>query len=224
MVRMTLRSIVFVLIGFGATVPAHADALVENAQRLWTGELATAYEQTVDLLEDRKTNPAKEPAAKMHDLAVRMAAEAAAIRKLAAELAPELGAAWTDTEKLTNNFALSAAWLKNAIGKGTLDLNQLKQDMEAADEAFNESVAFTKAFGKSYGEIVGGPVEDANELFDGYLKEGYETTIEYLEVGNTDNGKVEIDRLIAGDVVKADAATNVTPLFVPAFLDKTTNG
>lgn len=176
--------------------PAFADALVENAQKLWEGEIAANYALMVDNLESGKINAAKDPAAKLQDLTVRMAAEVAKIREQAAALAPELGNAWTDTEQLMNNFNKRVIFSRSVIGKGQVDLNALSQNWSAAYEAFKKSVEFTKAFGKRYGEIIGGPVESAKELCDGYLNEGYRKTIEYLEAENTDDGKVEIDRLI----------------------------
>lgn len=196
MFRTVLRTVVFAFAALGAAAPAYADAMVENAQKLWEGELRSAYDTTLGLIEGGKTNAAKDPAAELQDLTVRMAAEAAAIRKQAGELAPELGAAWADTETLMNNFNQRSIWLRNAIGKGKIDLSPIRSDWAAADAAFKKSVEFTKAFGKSYGQMIENGVEPAKELYDGYLNEGYKTTLGYLKDENTDDGKVQVDRLV----------------------------
>jgi hypothetical protein len=125
-----------------------------------------------------------------------MSAAIVVIRESTTALAPELGAAWTDTDATMNELHKAASALKAQVGVSKPNVDPLKAAFAKADEALKKSVEFTKAFGKRYGELMGGPVEQAKELFDGYLNEGYKKTIEYLANYNTDSGKVEIDRLV----------------------------
>lgn len=195
MFRTRLQAVVLAIIGFVSAVPAYADAQVENAVRLWTGDLRKGYDQTIDLISNGKINAAKEPVAKLHELTQNMQEATFTIQESANVLASELGAAWTDTLKAMDQLNAAVAGLKAQIGTTRPNVDPLRSALSTADEALKKSLEFTRAFGKRYGEIMGGPVENAKELFDGYLTEGYEKTLEYLEQYNTDSGKPEIDRL-----------------------------
>ena len=196
MFMRALRAAAIAIVGFGIASPAYADAQVENAMKLWTGDLRAAYDQTVDLLGSGKINAGKDAVTKLQDLTYQMSAAIVVIRENANTLAPELGAAWTDTDATMNELHKAASALKAQVGVSRPTVDPLKSAFAKADEALKKSVEFTKAFGRRYGELMGGPVEDAKELFDGYLNEGYKKTIEYLGNYNTDSGRVEIDRLV----------------------------
>jgi hypothetical protein len=88
-----------------------------------------------------------------------------------------------------------AQFVKSQLGVQKPAVDGLKAALASADTAVNKSWEFTKDFGKKWGELMGGPVENAKQLFDGAVSDRYETTIQYLEQWNTDRGKVEIDGL-----------------------------
>lgn len=192
-----LRAFVSTIIGFGFGIaaPAYANGQVENAMQLWLGDLRTAYDQTVDLLGSLKINPGKEAVTKLAELTYQMSTSTVVIRQNAAALAPELGAAWADTERAMNELHNAASALKAQVGVQRPVVDPLKSALANADNAVNKSWEFTKNFGKEYGELMGGPVENAKQLFDNPVSEGYEATIDYLEDYNTDRGKDEVNRL-----------------------------
>lgn len=180
---------------FIVSTHAYANGQVENAMQLWLGDLRTEYNKTVDLLAQGEVNDAKEPAAKLQDLTYQMATATYNIQQSANALAPELGAAWTDTVQQMNELNKAASFLKSQIGVQKPVIDPLKAALANSDTAINKSWEFTKNFGKKWGELMGGPVENAKQLFDGAVSDRYETAVEYLDQWNTDRGKVEIDGL-----------------------------
>src|SRR6187200_1703251 len=97
-----LRAFVGTIVGFGIAAPAYANGQVENAMQLWLGDLRTAYDQTVELLANRNINAGKEAVTELQELTYQMSTATVVIRQNAAALAPELGAAWADTERAMN--------------------------------------------------------------------------------------------------------------------------
>lgn len=190
-----LRAAALALIGFCIATPALANGQVENAMQLWFGDLRSTYDEAVSLLEGGKVNAAKPVVAKLHEYTQKMQDAAYQIQQNATALAPELGAAWADTLRAMDQLNASAAGLKAQIGQQRPDVGPLKSALAAADSAVNTSWEFTKGFAKRYGELMGGPVENAKQLYDGAVSDAYETTIDYLEDYNTDRGKQEVDRL-----------------------------
>ena len=195
MFKRFMQAVPLAVVALFFSTAAFANGQVENAMQLWLGDLRTEYNKTVDLLGQGKVNDAKEPAAKLQDLTYQMATATYNIQQNANTLAPELGAAWTDTQAQMNELNKAASFLKSQIGVQKPVTDPLKAALASADTALNKSWEFTKTFGKKYGELVGGPIENAKQLFDGAVSDRYETTIEYLEAYNTDRGKVEIDGL-----------------------------
>jgi hypothetical protein len=190
-----LRAFVSTIIGFGIVAPAYANGQVENAMQLWLGDLRTAYDQTVELLANRNINAGKEAVTELQELTYQMSTATVVIRQNAAALAPELGAAWADTERAMNELHLAASALKAQVGVQRPVVDPLKSALANADNAVNKSWEFTKNFGKEYGELMGGHVENAKQLFDNPVSEGYEATLQYLDDYPTDRGKQEVDRL-----------------------------
>lgn len=195
MVMTGLRAVAIAVVGFVFAGPAYANGQVENAMQLWLGDLRTAYDKSVDLIEDRKINDAKGAVEELQELTYQMTTATDQIEENAKSLAPELGAAWADTKVAMLQLHQAASALKQQLGRQKPDVELLKTAFLTADGAVLKSWEFTKGFGKRYGALMGGPVENAKQLFDGAVSDSYESTVEYLDAYNTDRGKTEIDIL-----------------------------
>jgi hypothetical protein len=194
MFRIALRAIAFAIIGLGVAAPAYADAQVQNAMRLWTGDLQNAYSATIASLSSGKRKQGKEDIEKLLVHLVKMREMTNEIANAANELAPELSLGWAETQRAIEDFEKVTAELTPTVTKQTPNLSELQSAKAAADSAIPKSLEATKNFGKKYGELMG-YVEQANQLLGGDVSGTQEATVEYLVEGNIDDGEVALNLL-----------------------------
>jgi hypothetical protein len=200
MLRMVMRAVVFAFLGIGFATPALANGQVENAMQLWYGDLRTAYNDTIRYYKEGNIDASGDAAEKLQDLTERMSGATSSIRQAGADLTPELGTAWSETQSAMAELADIAETVAEQIGHEKPDLDDLTEAFEEADEAVNEAWAFTKNFGKQYGELVGGPLEKAKTHFQGPMTASYNAFAQYLTNENYAAAKEEIKKL--SDLVK----------------------
>lgn len=87
MVMTGLRVVAIAVVGFVFASPAYANGQVENAMQLWLGDLRTAYDKSVDLIEDRKINDAKGAVEELQELTYQMTTATDQIEENAKSLA-----------------------------------------------------------------------------------------------------------------------------------------
>lgn len=186
-----LRAAAFAILGFIVAAPAYADAQVQNATKLWTGDLQSAYAKTVDSLSSGKIQQGKADIAKLLEYTAKMNDMTKAIADAANELAPELALNWADTQRAIYDFNEATKALAATVGKQKPDLGEMQAAKSAADGALPKSLEATKNFGKKYGELMV-VVEQAKTLLGGDLSGTFTATMDYLEEGNIDDGLVAL--------------------------------